>query len=852
MQPASKKLTAIEIMRTQMDIPESNEARTLRAMERAASMKVGRETGALLVSMELLLNMKSSDFSDQMEYQLWQLRQQKVLQAVLFPYSGNNVSGTMLASLLRQRLPDFSEGFLEIGVNAETLQILKDTVLGSDSSAWAESFPLNLYLYEMLLRSSFDNLDESSFSEDIDDILGLAKKTWAVLGIDQMLHNSCFIWVLFSQFVLTGEHEFELLEAAEAVMKDVWKLVNAVDNEAHMDVLISVLTSIQAWTDKRLLMYHEHFASGNQDTLKNLMSVALLCAQILQKYLSQNSQRGHSEEYHVRINRIQVYIQSALRYIFSQMSRRLDVDKSSYVDGKAPILALLTLAKDIAELATEEQQNFCPTFKQWHPYPATVAAVTLHTCYRLELKQFLSTAKPSIEVVQVLQSAAKLEKQLVQMATEEEAESDERWKDIFDELYSFASEPEVALVLKKWVGLQIGQLQEWSERILQEEDWSQNATRERYAFSAVELLRIVEDTSDAFFKFSVSQAPALVQDFTSGIDAALDHYVYVIVARCGKKEDFIPHLALTRGKDSSISMISKLNDSLWKKYEALAQYKTRVWPQLQNDLQFEQSDPLSLQRICVRINTLYQVLSEVEFLEKKLRFGWQELPRDKAKVSVPITLVTKVKLERSRASCQAGIERLFDIAAYKVVFGDLRGVFWEGLYLGGVSEARIGTVIQQLNYQLEIIANTLSDCLRNQMVNYLMMACFEGFLQIILYRTKPLDEIDTEMLKEDFMALKELFIANGEGLPEDLVEKASEPVAQFLSSLPLKQDDSTPDFKGTNMDTDFRTMFRSDSRSNSSKAQYSASSNTLSSVLGYKCHVLASKFVMRTYSSSKR
>jgi hypothetical protein len=64
--------------------------------------------------------------------------------------------------------------------------------------------------------------------------------------------------------------------------------------------------------------------------------------------------------------------------------------------------------------------------------------------------------------------------------------------------------------------------------------WEPNALRENYAPSAVEVLRIADETLDAFFALPVSQFPEPVQELVAGLDKALQGYATQIVAPCGE------------------------------------------------------------------------------------------------------------------------------------------------------------------------------------------------------------------------------------------------------------------------------------------------------------------------------
>ncbi|KAL3380935.1 hypothetical protein AABB24_001204 [Solanum stoloniferum] len=64
---------------------------------------------------------------------------------------------------------------------------------------WADGYHLNVKLYENLLLSVFDVLDEGKLTEEVKEILELLKSTWRNLGITETIHYTCYAWVLFRQ-----------------------------------------------------------------------------------------------------------------------------------------------------------------------------------------------------------------------------------------------------------------------------------------------------------------------------------------------------------------------------------------------------------------------------------------------------------------------------------------------------------------------------------------------------------------------------------------------------------------------------------------------------------------------------
>lgn len=64
--------------------------------------------------------------------------------------------------------------------------------------------------------------------------------------------------------------------------------------------------------------------------------------------------------------------------------------------------------------------------------------------------------------------------------------------------------------------------------------WNPKANQEGYAPSAVEVLRILDETLDAFFQLPIPTHPALLPDLMAGLDRCLQYYVTKAKSGCGK------------------------------------------------------------------------------------------------------------------------------------------------------------------------------------------------------------------------------------------------------------------------------------------------------------------------------
>ena len=216
--------------------------------------------------LELLRHLKTSEFGDGPEYQLWQRRQLKVLEAGLLLHPSIPLDKTNnYAMRLREIVRQSENKPIDTSKTSDTMRTLCNVVVSlawrstngnpSDVCHWADGFPLNIHLYVALLQSIFDVRDETLVLDEIDEMLELMKKTWSTLGITRPVHNLCFTWVLFHQYVVTSQMEPDLLGASHAMLAEVANDAKKLDREAlYVKLLTSTLASMQGWTEKRYLM----------------------------------------------------------------------------------------------------------------------------------------------------------------------------------------------------------------------------------------------------------------------------------------------------------------------------------------------------------------------------------------------------------------------------------------------------------------------------------------------------------------------------------------------------------------------------------------------------------------------
>ncbi|KGN56167.1 protein unc-13 homolog [Cucumis sativus] len=834
-------LTVGELIRIQMRISEQIDSRIRRALLRITAGQLGRRIESMVLPLELFQQLKALDFQNNEEHMAWQKRYLKILEVGLLLHPHMPLEKTDDApKRFRQIARGAMEKPIDAGRNFDTIQELRSIVLslacrsfGASAPGtchWADGFPLNLRLYQTLLEACFDANDSTSIIEEVDEVLEQIKKTWAVLGMNQMLHNLCFSWVLFNRYVSTGQVESDLLHASKSLLAEVEENIEFFQDPIYSRILNTTLNSILVWTERKLLAYRNDFHSDNIECMQSLVSIAVLSSELLE------------DEIDVAYNKIDNYIRSSLRTAFSKKMEKVKSSKFSTKNQKSSPHVLSVLAQDVSELAFDEKAMFSPILKEWHSHAAGVAMLTLHSCYGKELKIFISGIDElTPDAIEVLNAADKLEKDLVQIAVRDSVDSEDGGKSIIQEMPPYEAEALIANLVKTWISTRVDRLKEWIGRFLQQEVWNPHANKEHIAPSVVEVLRIVDESFEAFFLLPIPQHSLLLPDLLMGLDKCLQQYILKTKSGCGSRSTYIPALpALTR-----CSKRSKFG--VFKKKEKLQAGQGRT--------QFgitSANNSLSIPQLCVCINSLHHIRSELEVQERKAVVRLKNL---EPHYTDAIRNQVGKWFELSSSLCVEGIRQLCEATGYKAVFHDLSQFLWDGLYIGEVTSSRIELFLQELEKYLETISSTVvHDRVRTRVITDVMKASFDGFLLVLLAGgpSRTFIREDAELIEEDFKFLTDLFWSNGDGLPADLISKHAGSVKRVLDLFHSDSESLIDQFK--------YVMVESHSMQAKSRLPLPPTSglweptepNTLLRVLCYRNDEIAAKFLKKTYNLPKK
>lgn len=867
-----RPMTSAEIMRQQMRVTEHNDNRLRKTLTRTLVGQVGRRADTIILPLELLRHVKPSEFSDSTEYHMWQKRQLKILEVGLLLHPSVSVEKTnTFAMRLRDVIRSSESKPIDIGKNSDTLRTLSNSVVSlawrssngtpTDVCHWADGFPLSIHLYISLLQAIFDIRDEALVLDEVDELLELMKKTWSTLGINKAIHNVCFTWVLFQQYIATGQIESDLLCASHAMLNEVANDAKKEKDSLYAKLLTSVMSSMQSWAEKRLLNYHDHFLRGTLSQIENLLPVVLSVSKILgEDLIISDGEGGEKADITIvdsSVDRVDYYIRSSLRNAFQKVVETVHTKTiESEIKGELSEI-LLQLAQDTESLAMKERENFSPILKKWHPTAGVVAALTLHDCYGLVLKQYLNEVNSlTPETVKVLLRAGKLEKVLLQMMVEDSAEGEDNGKTVVREMVPYEVDAIIWSLLRKWIQEALHNCKEYLQRAEETETWNPKSKSEPIAQSAAELVKLAKTTVEQFFQIPIGITEDIVQDLADGLESLFQDYM-MFAAACGTKQSYIPSLPpLTRcNRDSKFS-------KLWKKASPCGASSSEL-DHINGTNEGHHPRPSTsrgTQRLYIRLNTLYYLLTHIHSLEKTLSQNPCIVPSH----CHPYRNHSRNRsnsgsyFETVNSSIPAAIQHVSEVAAYRLIFLDSTSVFYDSLYVGDVANARIKPALRILKQNITLMTKLLADGAQSLAMKELMKASFDAFLMVLLAggNSRVFNRSDHQIIKEDFESLNRVFCACGEGLiAESVVEREAEVVEGIIALMGQSTEQLMDDFNTASCETSGVGVNGHDNKMPMppTTGKWNRSDpNTILRVLCHRNDRAANFFLKRTFQLAKR
>ncbi|OIV99067.1 hypothetical protein TanjilG_32326 [Lupinus angustifolius] len=643
---------------------------------------------------------------------------------------------------------------------------------------WADGYHFNVRLYEKLLLSVFDMLDEGKLTEEVEEILELLKLTWRVLGISETIHYTCYAWVLFRQYAITSEQGI-LLHAIEQLKKiplmeqrgqqeslHLKSLRSKVEGEQDMSFLQSFLTPIKRWTDRQLGDYHLHFSESSA-TMEKMVAVAMITRRLLLEEPGTTMRSFPVSD----VDQIELYISSSVKSAFA---RALQVVERVDMSHEHP---LALLAEELKKLLKRDSGTFMAVLSQRHSQAAVVSASLVHKLYGNRLKPFVDGAEHlSKDVISVFPAAESIEQFVMVLITSVCQEHNA--KILFKKLNLYQIETKSGTLVLRWLNSQLGRILDWVERAIQQEHWEPISPQKRHAGSIVEVYRIVEETVDQFFALKVPISFTELNSLFRGIDNVLQVYANSVVNDLASKEDLIPPVPILTRYSKEARIKAFLKKEL---------FDTRM----PDETTPNEISVIATPTLCVQLNTLYY---EIIHLNKLVDSIWERWTSKRSQEK----LIKKSLDEKSKSFSQKDI-----------LDGSRKAI-------NAAMDRICEYTVQELNQLCDIVVEPL----RDRIVMSLLQASLDGLLRVILDggSSRVFFPGDAKLLEEDLEVLKEFFISGGDGLPRGVVQNQVAHVRHVIKLHDYETQELVEDLKcasGMEMQggkcklgADFKTLLR--------------------------------------------
>ena len=426
------------------------------------------------------------------------------------------------------------------GLGATAMAIVRRLKTG-----WRFPWGLRVRLCEVLLRGVFDSLEEGAYIEEADEYLRMLQtRVWPLVGVSSLMHNSCFAWIHFRQFVVTKSPV--LVGSTKSLLRRLAQLgrsrggggagsssrgarssgggggSGATDAAAAAAIasvdgggggggggaaersapsasasaggargddaaLISeVGACVIDWIGERLGDYHRRAKLlGGPKVLAGLVDVLAFAAQ----------GRGDAPEAVA-----DVLIGAIHASVEKELQRRVAA-AGPHESEAAELAAAVRAARDVAEL---EADVWAPAFASQLPEAGGVAAARLHSLVGARYLPFLSGASLEPSTLEVLRLAMEAEPALLAPAAralpEARAPAARR---LLEGARSWGTLAQLTPVLARWVAAQAAGFDVWVRRAFEKEDWRPLGDEQPHSQSARELRRMVLESLDALFGFGI-------------------------------------------------------------------------------------------------------------------------------------------------------------------------------------------------------------------------------------------------------------------------------------------------------------------------------------------------------------
>jgi hypothetical protein len=428
--------------------------------------------------------------------------------------------------------------------------------------------------------------------------------------------------------------------------------------------------------------------------------------------------------------------------------------------------SLPKLAQGAMELADAETQLFTPVLEQAEPAAACVAATQLQALFARDFNAWLPTASSLEEAVPGLKAAEALVAQLQSCAIGGAAGEPPPPIDV-----AALAEP----MAMRWVAARVAQTEQWMERALKLERWAAG-TPGAAAASAVDVVRAANESAEAFFALRMQQA-APARALTLGIAATLQAYASTLLRQLGDPARRIPPAPpLTRYKQEAVDLL--MQEHARAPAAAAQPQAPAVVP--------------SVDDLMVMFVSLTFLARELPATEHAIQRQWLSLAHVSGgtlrRGQPDLAPLTRLFSDTSNALNDARQQVLAHVGN-SIVFQHLRHAFLERAYLFG-TKAHAGrlpvTLLEPLNPWMEkVCADLTGEDDRNDAAGAMLAAAVRGVRYVLLEGgpSRIFLQDDCDALEADLAALRDFFVADGDGLTPDAVDAVLVPTSRLLDAM---------------------------------------------------------------------
>lgn len=265
------------------------------------------------------------------------------------------------------------------------------------------------------------------------------------------------------------------------------------------------------------------------------------------------------------------------------------------------------------------------------------------------------------------------------------------------------------------------------------------------------------------------------------------------------------------------------------------------------------------QRLYIRLNTLHYIFSHLHSLDKVLSLSPRVTPSTGNRVNNSRTYSNSSSyFELANSGIESACQHVSEVAAYRLIFLDSTSVFYDCLYVGDVSNARIRPALRVLKQNLTLLCAIVTDRAQALAMKEVMRAAFEAFSMVLLAGgcSRVFYRSDHEMIEEDFENLRKVFCACGEGLiAENIVEREAEAVEGVIALMSQCTEQLVEDFSIVTCETSGIGVMGSGQKlpmPPTTGRWNRADPNTILRVLCHRNDRAANQFLKRTFQLAKR